>query len=329
MSVNDFARERAVATEAARRAGRLCLAVRSTLLSAPEQMEKGGHEPVTIADYASQAVILHHLATHFPADSSLAEERADEFLKLATVEQRATVLHYVEVIVGQQPSLDDLCGWLDYGRTAASDRVWVIDPIDGTKGFLRGDQFAVAVALLVSGRPTVAALSCPLLPFDPNPESPRGVIATAVLNRGAWLEPLQGHMGRSLHVSRISDIAGARAVESVERGHTDHSFSEQIFRAVRLGGRPVQMDSQAKYVAVADGRAEVYLRQSPGAEYWENVWDHAAGALIVSEAGGQVTDLRGAALDFSQGARLFANHGILATNGLLHDTLLQAIAGAR
>jgi 3'(2'), 5'-bisphosphate nucleotidase len=85
------------------------------------------------------------------------------------------------------------------------------------------------------------------------------------------------------------------------------------------------MDSQAKYVALADGRAEVYLRQSPGAGYAEKIWDHAAGVLIVEEAGGRVTDLDGRLLDFSRGAHLDANRGILATNGPVHDALLETV----
>ena len=89
------------------------------------------------------------------------------------------------------------------------------------------------------------------------------------------------------------------------------------------------MDSQAKYAAVADGRAEIYIRYSRSPEYREKVWDHAAGVLIVQEAGGRVTDLFGAPLDFSLGERLANNVGILATNGVFHDALLEAIKAAQ
>ncbi len=70
------------------------------------------------------------------------------------------------------------------------------------------------------------------------------------------------------------------------------------------GGEIVRIDSQAKYVVVADGRAEIYIRHSGNVDYREKVWDHAAGYLIVQEAGGRVTDLDGLPLDFSHGLRL-------------------------
>jgi 3'(2'), 5'-bisphosphate nucleotidase len=215
---------------------------------------------------------------------------------------------------------------LDWGRDRSSGRVWTVDPVDGTKGFLRGDQFAIAVALLIDGLPVLAALACPLLPIDPaQPDGERGVLALAQRGQGATIEPLKGGPSRPLRVSSQGDVALARLLESVESQHTDHSFSAHLQTAVGVRGQSVRMDSQAKYVALADGRAEVYLRQSPGAGYAEKIWDHAAGALIVKEAGGHITDLDGRPLDFSRGARLDANRGILATNGLMHDVLLEAV----
>ena len=95
-----------------------------------------------------------------------------------------------------------------------------------------------------------------------------------------------------------------------------------------VNGQPVRIDSQAKYLAVADGRAEIYIRRARDG-YSERVWDHAAGVLLVEEAGGRVTDLYGKPLDFTQGAHLSTNRAILATNGPLHDDLLQAIGRAR
>jgi len=316
--------ERTVAREAARRAGELCLAVRAEMLDTPDKMEKAGKEPVTIADYGAQAVILRSIREYFPHDAALAEEWADEFINLSTDVQRDSVLRHVSKIAGQTVSLDDARGWLDFGRGGPGSRVWVVDPIDGTKGFLRGDQFAVAVALLVDGQPVVGALACPLLPFDPShPNGSRGVVATAIRGGGAEIEPLTGGSSRRMCVSTAKSST-ARAVESIE--HSDHSFSADVYRNAALGGDLVRMDSQAKYLAVADGRAEVYLRQSRSADYHEKVWDHAAGVLIVQEARGRVTDLDGKPLEFTHGPTLAANQGILATNGILHEELLEAIA---
>jgi 3'(2'), 5'-bisphosphate nucleotidase len=288
-------------------------------------MEKEGHEPVTIADYGAQAVILQHIAGRFPEDGTLAEERAAEFDRLTSDMQRHRVIHHVGETLRRHVSPDDIRRWLDFGAGRQTRQVWVVDPIDGTKGFLRGDQFAVAVSLTVEGIPEVAALACPLLPLYADRSNLLGVIAVAVRGHGATLEPLNGGPSRRLRVSTQTDIAQARLLESVERGHTDHLFSSRVMGQAGISAAPIRMDSQAKYVAVADGRGEVYLRNPKGENYQERVWDHTAGALIVEEAGGRVTDLDGKLLDFSQGDHLTANRGILATNGLLHDLLLDAI----
>ena len=85
------------------------------------------------------------------------------------------------------------------------------------------------------------------------------------------------------------------------------------------------MDSQAKYGIVSRGDASIYLRLPTKKSYRENIWDHAAGSIIVEEAGGRVTDIQGKPLDFSAGNKLNNNRGIIATNGKLHDLLLEAV----
>jgi 3'(2'), 5'-bisphosphate nucleotidase len=321
----EFEHERAVALTAARLAGQLCLAIRQDMDNPVEKMDKAGKEPVTIADYGAQAIILHHIANQFPEDATLAEERGQDFDTLSTDRQRAMVLRYVSDSLEETVSLEQLRSWLDHGRDSQNLRTWVIDPIDGTKGFLRGDQFAVAVALLVQGEPVVGALACPAFPFNREAitESPSGVVAIAVRGAGAILEPMTSGKGRQLHVSSQVQPDSARAVESLEL--SSHSFTADVFRSIRATAEPVRMDSQAKYVAVADGRAEAYLRQSRGSDYREKIWDHAAGVLLVEEAGGRVTDLRGKRLDFTQGTRLENNYGVLATNRHVHETILQSI----
>ena len=92
-----------------------------------------------------------------------------------------------------------------------------------------------------------------------------------------------------------------------------------------LQAEPVRLDSQAKYATVADGGAEIYLRLPVDANYQEKIWDHAAGSLVVTEAGGTVTDTQGQTLDFSLGRTLSANSGVVVTNGTLHEQVLAAV----
>jgi 3'(2'), 5'-bisphosphate nucleotidase len=89
------------------------------------------------------------------------------------------------------------------------------------------------------------------------------------------------------------------------------------------------MDSQAKYFAVAKGDAEIYMRMPTRPGYVEKIWDHAAGALVVEEAGGKVTDVTGLDLDFGQGHQLELNRGVVVTNGPLHGALVSAMEDAR
>jgi 3'(2'), 5'-bisphosphate nucleotidase len=87
------------------------------------------------------------------------------------------------------------------------------------------------------------------------------------------------------------------------------------------------MDSQAKYALLAAGCGEAMLRLPPddNRSYQEKIWDQAAGALILEEAGGRISDLDGKPLDFSHGRTLARNRGVLASNGHLHAALLEGL----
>jgi 3'(2'), 5'-bisphosphate nucleotidase len=97
-----------------------------------------------------------------------------------------------------------------------------------------------------------------------------------------------------------------------------------VARILGITDEPLRMDSQAKYAVVARGDASIYLRL-PNGDYRENVWDHAAGSLIVSEAGGRVSDADGLPLDFTSGTKLTRNRGIVASAGPVHDAVLEAV----
>ena len=130
-----------------------------------------------------------------------------------------------------------------------------------------------------------------------------------------------------LHVSDQSETHAIRLLRSVESGHTNVGQIDQLADRLGIDVPPVRMDSQAKYAVLAAGAGEAYFRllSSKQPNYKEKIWDHAAGALILAEAGGKITDLDGKPLDFSHGRTLQANRGICATNGLVHDAVLHAL----
>ena len=143
------------------------------------------------------------------------------------------------------------------------------------------------------------------------------------------MRDLQGGAERQVHVDGIRDAAQAVFCESVEASHSDHDEAAQIAARLGVSAPPVRMDSQCKYAALARGDASIYLRLPTRADYQEKIWDHAAGALVIAEAGGAVTDTRGAALDFSQGRTFRANTGVIATNGALHAQVLAAVMAVK
>ena len=117
-------------------------------------------------------------------------------------------------------------------------------------------------------------------------------------------------------------------LRSYEAGHTNTGQAGELAERLGTAAEPVGLDSQAKYGVLATGGGELMLRliSSKQPDYKECIWDQAAGSIIVEEAGGRVTDLDGNALDFARGIRLTANRGVCASNGHVHDRVLEAIA---
>ncbi|MEM1125253.1 MAG: 3'(2'),5'-bisphosphate nucleotidase [Bacteroidota bacterium] len=315
--------ERAVAVAAVREAARLCQAVQAGLT--PDVLNKKDRSPVTVADFGSQALVCRALREAFPDDPIIAEEDA---AALRADEGQAMRMRVAERVQALRPGTtpEQVCRWIDYGSASAySPRFWTLDPIDGTKGFLRGEQYAVALALVVNGQVTVAALACPNLP-SLTPDAPSGAVMVAVRGAGAMqLELDEGSPETTVQTTSQHDPAHARFCESVESGHSSHSESAQVAEHLGITAAPRRLDSQAKYAVVARGEADIYLRLPTRPGYVEKIWDHAAGALVVAEAGGTITDIHGAPLDFSQGARLERNQGVIVTNGALHPAVLDAL----
>jgi len=327
MTDRPYERERDVALAAVRSAARLCQEVQRELSG--ESVQKEDRTPVTIADFGSQALIARMLRASFPTDPLMAEEDAASLREDAQKEMADQVATYVQ---RQHPraTTADVLNWVDYGDLDTyTDRFWTLDPIDGTKGFLRGDQYAIALALIVNGQVQVAALGCPNLPDVWDAEEPRyGWAFVAVRGEGAVRLPLEnnGAAETPIGVSTTRAAAEARFCESVVSAHSSHDASQAIADHLGIEREPLRVDSQCKYAIVARGEAEIYLRlPRPGSSYVERIWDHAAGMLVVEEAGGVVTDLDGQPLDFTHGKKLHRNRGIVATNGLLHPDVQEAL----
>ena len=317
---------RTAAVDAVVAASRVCREVQARLVEGAS-LQKGDKSPVTVADFAAQAIVSHLLAEVAPAVPMVGEEDAAALREPGNEALRAKVVASVQAVL---PSLSDegVLAAIDRGTHAGGPvgRHWVLDPIDGTKGFLRLDQYAVALALIEDGQVVLGVLGCPNLPVDVSNESAgRGCIFVAVKGSPAVQRGVDDSTERPIAVDPVADPAHARFCESVEKAHTSQSDSAMVAERLGIQHPPYRIDSQCKYAAVARGDAAVYLRLPTRPGYVEKTWDHAAGVAVIEAAGGMVTDCRGVPLDFSIGRTLEKNKGVIVTNGRFHDRVVAAV----
>lgn len=227
-----------------------------------EHWNKAGGSPVSAADLAVNVLLQERLCSARPDYGWFSEETPDD------------------------------------GSRLGKDRVWIVDPIDGTRGFLGGsDRWCVAVALLERGRPIHAVIVRPTTQE----------VFRASAGQGATLN------GARLEVSPRNTLEGARIVTS--KPVAEHLEAEDNGKVQLEGMRDYPLI--LSLVRIAQGISEGCIMVRP-----KQNWDIAAGALCVSEAGGRVSDLAGKPLDLN-GTKTFQN-GFVASNGHLHTTFLRA-----
>lgn len=227
-----------------------------------EAREKGPEDPVTAADLEANQCIRRHIRKAFREDGWLSEETAD--------------------------SRDRL------GRT----RVWVVDPLDGTKEFLqRVPEFCVCIALVEAGRPVVAVTY--------NPAADR--LYVAARGEGTTVNSVPG---RVTGTTRLQD-----AVILASRSEDKRGEWEVIKPRVRV--KPTGSVA-FKLAQISAGEGDATFTLTP-----KNEWDICAGTLLVEEAGGRVTGLDGQPILFNQPSPL--RHGLIASNALLHEQLMALI----
>ncbi|XP_030543721.2 SAL1 phosphatase-like [Rhodamnia argentea] len=334
-----YDKELAAATKAVSLAASLCQKSQKELLRS-DVHSKLDRTPVTVADYGSQAIVSIVLERELSAEplSLVAEEDSGDLRK----DSGEDTLHRITKLVNETIENDgsygasllspeDVCRAIDSGKSEGGSfgRHWVLDPIDGTKGFLRGDQYAVALALLDDGKVALGVLACPNLPLasiagNVTQENVVGCLFYAKVGSGTFMQSLDGSSPVKVHVSDIGNSEDASLFESYEEAHSMQDLTSSIARKLGVKAPPVRIDSQVKYGALSRGDGAIYLR-FPHKGYREKIWDHAAGCIVVTEAGGVVTNAAGQPLDFSKGRYLDLDTGIIATNQKLMPSLLKAV----
>ena len=229
-------------------------------------------EPVTQADRIANELIVTRLQREFPHDGILAEESVDT------------------------------------SRRLGKSRVWMIDPLDGTNGFIAGNgDFAVQIGLAEEGEPIVAVV------YQPS----TGVLYRAVRGEGTWIErpQLEPEQGR---VSNKKDVSEMRLAAS--RSHRSSRMNKVV---QRFGFREeVQRGSVGiKIGLLIEQQCDVYIHLSPRTKQW----DTCAPQLILTEAGGRMTDLFGEPLNYNV-PDVQNRNGLVSTNGASHDQIIDTLA---
>ncbi|CCF57102.1 hypothetical protein KAFR_0C01070 [Kazachstania africana CBS 2517] len=345
-----FEKELLVATEAVRKASYLTKTIQKEVISHTEDtITKSDESPVTIGDYAAQTIIINAIKANFPNDHIVGEESADglsdEFLsKILTEINNMTEVYKdstIDFVNETYPlrTVDDVRQIINYGNYEGGrkGRFWCLDPIDGTKGFLRGQQFAVCLGLIVDGVTQVGCIGCPNLKLDDFGYAglPRsqdfGYLFRAVRGSGSFYNTcsLQAKNDwTQIRVRHLKNTEEMISLEGVEKTHSSHDEQSQIKHKLGIT-KTVNLDSQVKYCLLALGVADIYLRLPIKLSFEEKIWDHAAGNVIVHEAGGFHTDsIQNLPLDFGNG-RVLATKGVIASSGPkeLHDLVVTTSSG--
>lgn len=349
----------------------LCQKVQQSLVSAASGhvLAKDDDSPVTIADWSVQATVSWLLSEFLEgwSVSIVAEEDVQTLSKPEAASLLSAVVNTVNECLAEAPKYGLQCPKKVLGTSqileaisrcnstgGPTGRHWVLDPVDGTLGFVRGDQYAVALGLIEDGKLVLGVLGCPNYPMRKEllnynhqcnqikPTSPpssdiwqKGCVMYASRGTGqAWMQPLihgdtkfeWPNSATLLQASPVDDPSLATFCEPVEKANSNHLFTEGLASSIGLKNRPMRVHSMVKYAAIARGDAEVYIKFARSG-YKEKIWDHAAGVVIVEEAGGVVTDAGGRPLDFSRGLYLEGlDRGIVACSGpILHDKIIGAV----
>ena len=267
--LSDHLRDQEIAGLAAREAGAIILRHYAQGSIAVET--KSDFSPVTAADRDANSAILARLRAACPDDAVLSEETPDDLTRLA------------------------------------ARRVWIVDPLDGTRDFVaRTGEFCVHVALVVDGRPVVGAVFHPLA----------ATLYTAAAGAGAFAEDQHGTR-RALRVSDLTDPAALRV--GVSRTNAAGSL-KQLLAETGLAARSVSMGASVKLMALAQGDLDAVLNLTGS----EQEWDTCAPEVVIREAGGVVTDASGSPFTYNQ-RDVSHHHGSISSNGACHEVLRRLV----
>ena len=261
-----------IACELARNAGAAILEHYEGPLNIKQKTSENDREPVTQADTIANELIVDGLKREFPNDGILAEESVDTVRRLE------------------------------------KSRVWMVDPLDGTNGFIDGNgDFAVQIGLAEDGEVMLGVV------YQPLP----GVLYRALRGQGTWIErpefePERAHVSTTQNLSEMR-LAASRSHRSprMNRVMTQFEFKEEVQRGsvgIKIG-------------LLIERQCDVYIHLSSRTKQW----DTCAPQVILTEAGGRVSDLFGDPLNYNV-PDVQNRNGLVASNGVSHDRIIETLA---
>ncbi|KAJ5161438.1 hypothetical protein N7492_006830 [Penicillium capsulatum] len=352
MSSPAYAKELHLASLAVQRAALLT----KQLLSAVDKgsLDKSDATPVTIADFAAQASIIAAIHNAFPDDQFVGEEdstalRQDPVLLERTWELASSVHlddEASEALLHTPETREEMLSLIDLGAKGECGRVgrtWTLDPVDGTATFMRGQQYAVCLALVENGVQQIGALGCPNLHLEAGRVAEElvdsngyGQLLTAVAGQGVTIRPMgTGALlpGQALDpVAQITDASAVRFVDTQAAVTQNLELHGRV--AAQLGAvwpNPVDLwSAQMRYIAIAvRGGCNAFIKVPLKETYRSKIWDHAGGMLIAQELGVVITDLEGHPVDCGLGRILAGCHGMVVAPASIHGRVLEEVRVAR
>ncbi|KAI0846029.1 carbohydrate phosphatase [Daldinia vernicosa] len=345
-----YSKELRVAIAAIQSAAKLSQAVIS--VEDKGVIEKDDLSPVTVADFAIQALLtatIHHAFPHdkFVGEESAADLRANPVLLdrvwrlLRRLEDdQAKSLCKLPETPDQMCEMIDWCGFGEPGGPQAG-RVWVFDPIDGTKTFVRGEAYAINVALLQGSSQVLSVVGCPTIsanavaPITNTSVDPtgRGCIVFAVKGHGTYTRALIASSLDEAQVRRIEPHTEAESSQALRPVSCYNMLDSGVDDVHQLIMDKLNIENRGcdllawvlRWVALGIGLANMTIWIYKQRSRTGKIWDHAGAMLLFEEVGGKITDIDGKPIDLGVGRKMSANHGFVAAPKALHATVLDTV----
>ncbi|AAD19058.1 bisphosphonucleoside 3(2')-phosphohydrolase-like protein [Chlamydia pneumoniae TW-183] len=274
--------------------------------------EKSDGSFITAADYGSQYYLKQQLAKAFPNIPFIGEET---LYPDQDNEKIPEILKFTRLLTSSV-SRDDLISTL-VPPPSPTSLFWLVDPIDGTAGFIRHRAFAVAISLIYEYRPILSVMACPAY-------NQTFKLYSAAKGHGLSIVHSQNLDRRFVYADRKQTKQFCEA--SLAALNQQHHATRKLSLGLPNTPSPRRVESQYKYALVAEGAVDFFIRY-PFIDSPARAWDHVPGAFLVEEAGGRVTDALGAPLEYRKESLVLNNHAVILASGdqETHETTLAAL----